>query len=684
MIKIDFHIHTINTEYDNDFSFSQKQLKYYTDSQKINAIAITNHNTFDINQYYEIKNDLIDVQVFPGCELTVHPDKWHLVIITNNDEDSVKLFNERIKSLSSTFYLSKNFPTIHDINKEFPEINKYIYIPHLDKEPAINDDTLENIRDRIYCGEVSSIKKFIYKIKEDNNNITPLLFSDYRPQSDVTIEDLPIKQTFIQCIDVNFSSIQNALIDKSKVHFQNSGQDKLFNAADNINISTGLTIIVGGRSSGKTYLLNKICKNNSNVKYIKQFELLDKDEKKSEQEFNKTLKERNTNFIEEYLSEYKKVVDEVATISQVEDEKEIEDYLDTLLASAREEETKDVYAKCIMFSEIDYEIKDTGSIEKLIQSLNTLIRNTEFRSIIDQELNHSKLISLKEKFLKALKERILENTINCYINNIISSCKTELQKNTAYTKINDCDFSKAYVNKNKIEKFSKLTKALQAYKVIGTKEFSGFKAEVHKDKFNKIEEIKSRINYQGALTVEFSKYNNPYDYLQALKDNEQIQVQEYYKMFVNIEYVLLNKYGRKVSGGERSEYNLISKLVGAEKFDMLLIDEPESSFDNLFLSQDVNKQLKRLSKLMPVVIATHNSTIGMSIMPDYLIHTRRIIDKDSGKDTYRVYSGLPTEIELIENDNEHKIKTKTVLLDYFEAGKDTYDERKQQYEMLND
>ncbi len=43
---------------------------------------------------------------------------------------------------------------------------------------------------------------------------------------------------------------------------------------------------------------------------------------------------------------------------------------------------------------------------------------------------------------------------------------------------------------------------------------------------------------------------------------------------------------------------------------MLLIDEPESSFDNIFLKEDVNSLLKEFSQEMPVVIVTHNSTIG--------------------------------------------------------------------------
>lgn len=60
-------------------------------------------------------------------------------------------------------------------------------------------------------------------------------------------------------------------------------------------------------------------------------------------------------------------------------------------------------------------------------------------------------------------------------------------------------------------------------------------------------------------------------------------------------------------------------------YDMLLIDEPESSFDNIFLKDDVNTLLKDLAEEMPVVVVTHNNTIGGSIHPNYVIYTEKLL-----------------------------------------------------------
>lgn len=85
-----------------------------------------------------------------------------------------------------------------------------------------------------------------------------------------------------------------------------------------------------------------------------------------------------------------------------------------------------------------------------------------------------------------------------------------------------------------------------------------------------------------AFSGAYENYNNPYKFLISLQ-NVGIEEAEFYKYFVDIEYQTLNKHGFKVSGGERSEFNLLHEINDALKYDLLLIDEPESSFDNIFL-----------------------------------------------------------------------------------------------------
>ena len=168
-------------------------------------------------------------------------------------------------------------------------------------------------------------------------------------------------------------------------------------------------------------------------------------------------------------------------------------------------------------------------------------------------------------------------------------------------------------------------------------------------------------------------------YLQKLKSIETLPKAEYYRYFTKIQYLLFNRDGFEASGGERSEFNLLEEIRDAQQYDMLLIDEPESSFDNLFLKNRVNEMIKAISKNVPVVLVTHNSTVGVSIKPNYLLYTKKEVV--GGKIEYCIYSGFPTDQTLKSTDGK-SLRNIDVTMDCFEAGKQAYDERGKVYEDL--
>ena len=172
--------------------------------------------------------------------------------------------------------------------------------------------------------------------------------------------------------------------------------------------------------------------------------------------------------------------------------------------------------------------------------------------------------------------------------------------------------------------------------------------------------------------------STPIEYIEKLQEAG-IENTEIYKHFSKVSYRILNKYGAAVSGGERSEYRLLKKLHDAKDFDILLIDEPESSFDNIFLFKSVNSIIKDLSKQMPVVVVTHNSTVGSSIDPDYLIYTSKSIE--DGNLMYDVYSGRPTDKYLYTKCGKSK-ENYLIQLDALEAGLKPYRQRNEDYESI--
>ena len=177
----------------------------------------------------------------------------------------------------------------------------------------------------------------------------------------------------------------------------------------------------------------------------------------------------------------------------------------------------------------------------------------------------------------------------------------------------------------------------------------------------------------------FHVYSDPYKFLKELAEIKGLPEAEFYRYFVAIEYNILNKFGVKVSGGERSEFRLLQAISDALQYDMLLIDEPESSFDNIFLNSDVNRLIKDISRSMPVVVVTHNSTIGASIKPDYIVHTKRVITE--GQVSYETYSGHPTD-KTLKCLSGAEIPNLEVMMNCLEAGVLAYGDRRTTYETL--
>ena len=235
------------------------------------------------------------------------------------------------------------------------------------------------------------------------------------------------------------------------------------------------------------------------------------------------------------------------------------------------------------------------------------------------------------------------------------------------------------MDQKRVERFNKLVGYLQKESVLSDNNVGAFRVEARKIPFAGAGELRATNGTKGSFSEAFTKYGNPYEYLRALLSNEAVTPSELYRLFVRINYRILNKDGYEVSGGERSEFRLLQEISAAHNYEMLLIDEPESSFDNLFLHSDVNQTLKALSKLMPVVVVTHNSTVGASIGADYLLHTRKEVENE--KIVYRIYSGYPADKTLLSTGGK-TISCHEVLMDTLEAGLVAYENRKQGYEAL--
>ncbi|MDO8656278.1 MAG: hypothetical protein Q7K45_03490 [Nanoarchaeota archaeon] len=681
MKKIDFHIHTIPVnDKDAHFEFDLGKFQEYTDGLALDAVAVTNHNLFDLEQFKEISGTLKNVAVFPGIEIDF--EDGHLLLISENEK--LDDFNQKCESVKNEFG-SGNKITIDKLKEIFIDLSGYLLIPHYDKRPKVRQSAIDALKDYIFAGEVQSPKKF-HRIMKEAHSLSPVVFSDGRISKNLDPEKHQGKHTFVNTNSepLTLSAIKTALRDKNKVFLSNAGRHGFFQVFnDGQELSSGLNIIIGGRSSGKTHFLNKLKDiyetEEKSIKYIEQFELVRDDEKK----FNERVEKDKSAIREEYLKEFRKVVEDVIGIDRAVTNHKLEKYIETLLDFASSEKLQDEFSKAKLFKETKFQVRTTQEeeLKQLFRGVMLLLNNHTYKSTISKYVSGDNLKKLSDDLTNQYKKLLEARLKKEWVNGLVSDIRQQLENKTSSPKIDDgdVDFYHIKLERERVRRFNAVANSIKKeIEIKKTESFGKFKIRAIASPYVGAQGLHDESGKQVPFTNAFRKYNSPIYFLEELKIIESLEKTELYRYFCKVTYQVLNEYDKKVSGGEMAEFNLLRVLQDARQYEMLLVDEPESSFDNLFLKKNVNKEIKDISKEMPVIVVTHNNTVGMLMEPDYVLYTQRKIIK--GKDEYRIFSGSPGNKEFKTADGSESISSYDTLLDTLEAGQEAYSTRKGLYD----
>lgn len=672
MKKIDLHIHTVPTISDAHFIFSLDAFQRYAEESELDAVAVTNHDTFDQQQFERISRTLT-ATVFPGIEINLA--KGHLLLI--GCPSQLEDFARKASIVSQKIQSATDYLSVSDLKDIYEELDRYLLIPHYEKKPSLRGDALRDLLPHISAGEVDSAKKFVRAIKDDSKP-TPVIFSDSRMKENLS--RLPTRQTFIDCGELSIEAIKECLQDKAKVALSANDGNRLWQALESgQHLSTGLNVLVGARSSGKTHTLNEISRTVENSKYIKQFSLVQQNETEYARSFESEVEKRRSIVVDSFLAGLKRTTDSIIEVDLLSREREIERYIETLLKSAEETDRHDAFSKAVLFSEEPFPLGNNETLESLIASVKQIIENVEFNEIIERHVDRSSLKALILELIETLRDRASENKKKQIVNDIIGDAKQGLRVRTSATQVEDIDLYSYALDQKRVDRFRDMVNLLKKERVIHEQNLQGFRIEARRSAFAGAGEIKEVSRRKTAFSEAFREYDDPYQYLQALLAKDDLPRGELYKYFIKVSYRILNEDGFQVSGGERSEFRLLQEIADAQNYDILLIDEPESSFDNLFLKSDVNQILKAISETMPVVVVTHNSTVGASVGADYVLFSKKSVE--DGKVVYRLYSGHPTDKAFSSVDGA-TIESHEVMMDSLEAGLSTYDRRRQSYEAI--
>ena len=670
MKKVDLHIHTIATNKDADFTFDMDKMQLYVQISKLDAIAITNHNMFDKEQFNSIKEKL-NITVFPGVEVDI--ENAHMIVII--DESNLDIFVEQCNQLKEKMEDGRQFISYDEFINIFNNYEQYLLIPHYKKKPTLQQPIIRKFGKNITCGEVDSIKKFC-TLKKQEDDLVPILSSDVRIKKDLDV--FPTRHTFLDIDDTSLKSIKYGLMDKTRVFItENKNDNEFIFTQDGLVASTKLNVIIGKRSSGKTYTLEKIKKafDTSEIKYIKQFEITEKSGSEKFKEITQKGYEKITN---EYVKPIDDVIHSILEIDLNSDNLELENYHFALINRAISFERNDIFSKTSLFNEITFDVKTNKELENLINAIKILLENENYKEIIDENINKESLQVLLMKLIDIYRKERLSEKIKKEVDKLIESIQKKLELKSSVDTIPQIDLYNMMRNRLIVSRFNEDFKKIKKKTNIFEEDYQRFKIIATKAPYKNVSEMKEGANATGSFKETFDKYylKDTFKYIKQLKEDG-VTIDKLCKTIIDIKYKVINQNGSEISGGEKAEFNLLKELEDAKNYDILLLDEPESSFDNPYIKEKINTLIKDISNKTTVFVVTHNNTLGVSNKADKLIYTMY----NEKEQKYEVYVGNFTDTMLVNKDGK-SIKTYEAIVSCMEAGVKAYEERSKIYENL--
>ncbi len=289
----DLHIHSCKSpKSTGDFqkmdvkTYVDKLLEIFSDYPKLSMISFTDHNVISYEVYKEFYSRKCDIVLIPGIEIDVDIDgildSKHLIIYFNVEESKLEEFSIRVNNLLSdnkTIKLNKLLEKLVEYKIEF------LISPHAfkQKKRAINYDwndenvTEENLHkymDQFFCfweaSGYSDIAKAIEFLKQFDceDKISIISFSDSSDEKKLRNYLSNPTQHFKAL--PNFKGLQlcgtdsRRILKKSKTFDYGNSGNIIGNIKINdeeIELSDQLNVIVGGRGSGKSLLLDNIALN---------------------------------------------------------------------------------------------------------------------------------------------------------------------------------------------------------------------------------------------------------------------------------------------------------------------------------------------------------------------------------------------------------------------------------------
>ncbi|MFD1400199.1 AAA family ATPase [Lacticaseibacillus suilingensis] len=683
MKAIDFHIHTEpDPNKDTPFTFSQGWLDKYVENSALDAIAITNHNLFDKEQFLNIVTRT-QCDVFPGMEVSL--DEGHVLIISNNTEDVLAEFSHASSSISQLNLGASTGISIDQFITFFPSWKNSILAFEISKSNSMRIPNA--LRDAVCVGGVSSSNRFQRELALGSE--VPVLFSDSHASEDEPnskrsdIVSLYPKHTFIECDTTEFEDIKRALKQKKTVGVNPDLVRNVYDImVDNspLRVSTGLNLIVGRRGSGKTFLLNTISSSSDdNVYRLEQFDTASNREKFLNKQQQQKGERAYGNFIQKYQRTWDIINEAIIESSQNDT---LGEYIDDLKKFAASFTSKNQAAKIQLFSAKPFEIVKYSRLELDLKNLKEIILSKSFWSHVNNKYKSS-FIGAYEDLRSFLTNYAKESDEQKRINKLIARIQTETRRQSGIAEPPKIDLTttfKKYLVGEKTNAFlKKLVFAKKKGRILKQEQFGEYRVVVRLKPFEDAKKFQKEMHTNEGVKKDLIDPYNNYNFVQYfehLKGHSFFRQDHLSDFIAHIETSLETANGTKASGGQEVAFALLMALEEAKNSDIALIDEPEASLDNYFIRTTLIPKIRELSEHTTTFVITHNSTLGTLLNPNYLI-----VAKNDAPNAFSYLSGDFKSARLRDFTGKD-FPSVGKFVDAMESGIETYEKKGEIYESL--
>lgn len=707
-MRIDLHCHTKRVKTGDGPGrnvtpelFAQKII-----DADVKIAAITNHNTFDMDQFESFKKAVFDnCQLWPGVEIDIKQhdkERWHLIVVAN--PDNVEMFSEAVEKL----FKCKNLQTCTCTIKEvYDALNKcdVIYIAHFHKKPSISeedhdelvrivgdnyrvfDETPDNRSLGVFANYGYNV--MIGSDVKDWNNYENSTFADLR---------LPVSNFQQFCLlakrDVN---IINTLLNKRQSFSLVASPYKSIKIP--LTIYQDVNIIFGQKGTGKSEILNSlydqmVSQGFSCRKYAGSEKDSDFNELTKTKDMKRDLKflgiddcakefENIFNWTDTNPTLFKNYLDWYSTRDNNKNKSRMKITESSELVEtgpnnyeAYFEDRKIIKNITKEFSKINFfDYLENGDIDLFNELLNKMIiKNLELLKNDIISLNAVKLTNYSIEKIKSIADKNSDTVSKpastgfrefaCKRLELLKMAK-KIRDSFEAAEYNDRTYLGTIEDKGKIYINKKYRMLCESAK---RQDFS-----IGITKLRKISELLFDINTNFFISEIATTIN---EFSDLCKEEKISSLKE----FLGLSKQIITESGEEYSPSNGERGILLLQQILSEGADGYFLDEPELGMGNSYIDTNIRPIISSLAKQhKTVVIATHNANIAVRTLPYMSIF------RTHKNGVYCTYVGNPFDDQLKNIDDETDIKSWTMeSLHTLEGGKEAFYERKNIYETSGD